>query len=151
MKSTDSLRVGWSGIDDVVRYVRARGAKQLEECDDALQDIGEELERLKAASDEALSVSRKLETDIAQGDANLANLRGNKDMRKQVLEISDTEKELKSIDLDEAAKASRNYQAKWDEGTAEEKRLNNEVRQSVGECSVKSQYIFLSIFVSEEK
>lgn len=114
--------------------MKAKGAKLLEECDETLGEMEEEIEDLKKKSEVSLTASRKLETEIAQGDADLANLRGNVRIRKMVKDIADTRTELGKIDLDDAARSRRNFESKWKEGKEEEERLNNEVGLNVSHC-----------------
>jgi DNA repair protein RAD50 len=102
--------------------VREKGARRFRDC---LEEIKRHEALIKDYSNE-LDVLRKeiaeVEKEINEGGASLANLRDNLRVRKLRAEITATIEELESMDMEEAAKAKRNFDEKF---PAEQKREND--------------------------
>ena len=73
-----------------------------------------------------------VEREINEGGAVLANLRDNMRVRKLRAEITSIEAELNSMDLDEAAKAKRNFEQKYPAEQKKEQDLAGQVCSRAG-------------------
>jgi DNA repair protein RAD50 len=56
----------------------------------------------------------KIDKEISESGSTIANLRENLRVRKIEKEIKKTREEIASYDMEEAAKAKRNFESKWD-------------------------------------
>lgn len=71
---------------------------------------------------------RTVEREIHASGAILANLRENARFRKLVRETKNVSEEITRLDIEEAAKAKRQFDTKWATAQEREQTLNREVR-----------------------
>lgn len=109
------------------RYAREKRAHLLEECaekveqhDNVLQDIGHNIEAVR-------EVIAKIDKEINESGASVANLRENIRVRKLSRDITETQAEIDSHDMEEAARARRNFQEKYNVAKDKENELQTSV------------------------
>ncbi|THH19195.1 hypothetical protein EW146_g1924 [Bondarzewia mesenterica] len=109
-KSVDKLENINRSIE---RYVRDRRARKLQETGDKIekfelkiQDYARDIERVR----ESITL---IEKEINEGGALQARIRDNLFMRDLADKISETQTEIDSMDMEEAAKAKRNFEEKY--------------------------------------
>ncbi|KAM6494340.1 hypothetical protein JOM56_010701 [Amanita muscaria] len=109
--SVDKLNQMNKGVD---RYIKERRARELENCsemieqtDAMIQDFGEKIENVR-------TTMAKIEKEINESGSSIANLRENLRLRKIEKEIRKTQEQIAAFDMEEAAKAKRNFESKWD-------------------------------------
>lgn len=111
----------------MVSYVKDKRARDLEDCatkvesrDNELQDLSDQIETVR-------EVITGIDKEINESGASVANLRENIRVRKLSKDIQDTQAEIDSHDMEEAAKARRNYQDKYKLAKDKENELNTTV------------------------
>jgi DNA repair protein RAD50 len=71
----------------------------------------------------------KIDKEISESGSTIASLRENLRVRKIEKEIKKTREEIASFDMEEAAKAKRNFESKWDVVKKREDELKATVRE----------------------
>ncbi|KAG2001813.1 RAD50 [Coprinopsis cinerea AmutBmut pab1-1] len=137
---------------DVERYARDKRDRLLEECIENIKQCkehqGEATSRLQGCR-EAIKV---IEKEINEAGASQTNLRENIRVRKLQKEILEIQAEIESYDVEEAAKARRNFQDQWEKRKEKEERLNKSTHHLAGELSsLKSQHATLESDIKEFK
>lgn len=99
--------------------MKDRRARQLEECAQNIEQHNAELKGLSDNIDAARETIQRIDKEINASGASVANYRDNIRVRKLAKEIIETQAEIDSHDMDEAAKARRNFDEKY--GKAKEK------------------------------
>jgi len=89
-----------------------------------LQELNNQLE----ASREIIS---GIEKEIHESGASLSNLRDNIIARNLAKDIAKTQAEINSYDMEEAGKARRNYDEKYEPAKQREKQLHEAVRHII--------------------
>lgn len=69
----------------------------------------------------------KVERDISESGSNLTNLRENFRLRKIVKQIKETQAEIDSYDMEEAARSKRTFHEKWTVVKEKEEKLQQKV------------------------
>jgi len=99
--------------------VKEKRGRDLEECGTKIEDSNAEIAELTEKIDAIREVVGTLEKEINESGASVASLRENLRIRKLAKDIQDTQTEIDSHDMEEAAKARRNFGSQW--GAAKEK------------------------------
>ncbi|KAF9463040.1 hypothetical protein BDZ94DRAFT_1362864 [Collybia nuda] len=119
----------------VERYVKDKRARQLEECAQNIEHCDSELQRLNENISAAREVIARIEKEINESGASVANYRDNIRVRKLRKEISDTQTEIESHDMEDAARARRNFQEKYAIAKEKENNLHTSYSHIAGEVS----------------
>lgn len=109
------------------RYVKERKARDLDECLIKIQQVEDEVAEATSNLEASRMVIKKAEREISESNATFANIRDNRRVRKLQKEIVDIQAKIEACDVEEAARAKRNYESQWAKRNAEEERLNNRV------------------------
>ena len=112
------------------RYVREKRARKLQDCENKIKATEEQVSKQNDELEALRKVIADVEREINEGGAVLANLRDNMRVRKLRAEITSIEAELNSMDLDEAAKAKRNFEQKYPAEQKKEQDLAGQVCSS---------------------
>ncbi|KAK7469247.1 DNA repair protein rad50 [Stygiomarasmius scandens] len=130
--SKDKLDVIQKQIE---KYVQQRRPQAVKEFDTKLEDSKAELKTLSNRLEECRKRISDIDKEINEGGSYLSNLRENQRVRKLEKQIADTQAEIDSYDLEEAAKAKRLFKEKWEPAKAEENRLQTKYSHIAGEIS----------------
>lgn len=102
--------------------------ENVKKCEADVQDLTQQLEKIRG-------VIAKIEKEINESGASMSNLRENIRIRKLGKEIIDMQTEIDSYDMEEAAKARRNFQEKYGAAKDQETELHTAVSQSDADCT----------------
>lgn len=107
--------------------MKDRRGRKLEECaenieqhDAQVNDLGDQIDAIREAISE-------IDKEINASGASVANLRDNIRARKLAKEIGETQAEIDSYDMEEAAKARRNFEEKYGKAKEKENSLHTAV------------------------
>lgn len=78
--------------------------------------------------EEVRSAIQGIDKEINEAGASMANLRENIRVRKLIKDITDTQAQINTYDMEEAAKAKRNFNEKYQVEKARETELQGLVR-----------------------
>lgn len=109
----------------IERYVRDKGNKRLQDCANAISQYEATIQEHGLEIEQIRKTVAKLDKEINEGGAALANLRENRRLRKLQSSIQATQKEIDSCDIEGASKAKRNFEEKYQP----EKDRENEMQQ----------------------
>lgn len=102
--------------------MKAKRARALQDCTARIEELDAEIVQGEGKVKSARDVLASIAKEIDGGNATIANLRGNIRARKLVKDIADTQAEIDTHDLEEAAKSKRlfetQYQVEKDRETA---------------------------------
>ncbi|KAF8645183.1 hypothetical protein AX16_008010 [Volvariella volvacea WC 439] len=125
---------------DIERYVKIKGKAALEECQTRIEATNEsrlEVERTLEATREAIGTINK---EISSSANSLSTLRENIRIRRVMKDIADIEGEIAQYDMEEAAKARRNFESQYGALQERERALNSKFSHIAGEIgTLKSQ------------
>ncbi|KAH6912703.1 AAA domain-containing protein [Coprinopsis sp. MPI-PUGE-AT-0042] len=137
---------------DIERYIREKRDRGLEECTTEIKRCKEEQAEVNEKVHACRDAIRAIEKEINEAGASQGNLRENLRVRKLQKEILDIQAEIESHDVEEAAKARKNFQDQWAEKKQKEEELNNTAHTVAGELSsFKSQRTTLENDLKEFK
>lgn len=109
------------------RYIKERRGQELkdtservDQLDLALQDLNKQLSGIREAITE-------IQKEVNESGASVANLRDNIRARKLIRQISEVQAEIDSHDMEEMAKARRNFDEKFKLAKEKEDNLHIEV------------------------
>jgi DNA repair protein RAD50 len=94
-------------------YIRDKRARRLQECSEKIEEFKAQIDSDDAEVDKLRGDMASIEKEINEGGAVLANLRENLRARRMRTEITALVEELESMDMEEAAKAKRNFDEKY--------------------------------------
>ncbi|KAG5648426.1 hypothetical protein DXG03_005000 [Asterophora parasitica] len=147
--STDQLALINKNVE---RYVKEKRALELEACTRNIDHHDHELKRVNEAIDAARETIKAIDKEINASGASVANLRDNIRVRKLAKEIVDTQAEIDSYDVEEAAKAKRNFEDKYGKAKEKENQLHTDYSHIAGEVSShQSQLKALELDLKEFK
>ncbi|CAA7261579.1 unnamed protein product [Cyclocybe aegerita] len=136
----------------IERYVKDKKARALDDCSSKLKECDEQLSNLQSQTESCRQVIASIDKEINESGATLSNLRDNIIVQKLTMEISKIQSEINSYDMDEAAKARRNYEHKYRPAKEREEKLNEVYHQLTGELgSLKAQLKTLESDLKEFK
>jgi DNA repair protein RAD50 len=99
----------------------------LKECDENIEHFEKEIQELVKAIESVRDVIKGIDKQINESGASLANLRDNIRLRKLKREIVETQEEIDSHDMEEAAKAKRTFEDQYKVRKAQESELQSKV------------------------
>jgi DNA repair protein RAD50 len=114
--------------DLLVSYVRDKRDRRLKECAAKVEELDTVIKDYSRKLDEARKVLAGIEKEINESAASMANLRDNIRARKLVREIASVQAEIDTYDLEEAAKAKRLFEEKYQIEKDKETELQSKVR-----------------------
>lgn len=79
----------------------------IEQTDSSIKELNDNIEEVR-------NIMAKIDKEISDSGSTIANLRENIRVRKIEKEIQKTREEIATYDMEEAAKAKRNFDSKWD-------------------------------------
>jgi len=112
-------------------YVRDKGAKALKSCADNWEQCKSEVEALTVKIEGVRERISEIDKEINESGASMANLRENIRIRKLIRDIAATQGEIDSHDMEEAAKARRNFDHQYKIKKAQEDELHSKVFSTV--------------------
>ena len=115
-----------------IRYVRDKRSKRLQDCANAISQYEAKIQEHGLEIEQIRRTVAKLDKEINEGGAALANLRENRRLRKLQSSIQATQKEIDFCDIEGASKAKRNFEEKYQL----EKDRENDMQQSVTHSSL---------------
>ncbi|KAF4617143.1 hypothetical protein D9613_005936 [Agrocybe pediades] len=134
------------------RYVREKKAGALEDCSSRLAECEAQLLDLQSQIETSREVINSIEKEINESEATFSNLRNNIIVQKLTRDIASTQAEIDSYDMEEAAKARRNYEDKYEPAKKKEDKLGEVYHQLTGEIgSLKAQLKSLETDAKEYK
>ncbi|PFH54076.1 hypothetical protein AMATHDRAFT_852 [Amanita thiersii Skay4041] len=119
----------------VERYVKDRRSRDLEHCNTQITEASEEIQNLTEQIENSREIIARIEKEINEGGASVANLRENIRVRRLTKDIIATQEEIDSYDMDEAAKARRNFETKYSVAKEKENELHTAYSHIAGELS----------------
>ncbi|KAG6830973.1 hypothetical protein H0H87_006624 [Tephrocybe sp. NHM501043] len=143
--SADKLALINKGVE---RYVKDRRGRQLTECAQNIQHSDAEIKRVSEEIEAARTSIAAIDKEINASGASVANYRDNIRVRKLAKEITETQAEMDSYDMDEAAKAKRNFEEKYPKAKEKENKLHTEASEV---SSHQSQLKALEVDLKEFK
>lgn len=147
--SVDKLAQTNKGVE---RYVKDKRARELEECANKIEQYELDIQQVNKRIEESREVVKAIDKEINASGASVANYRENIRVRKLAKEIKDTQAEIDSHDMDEAARARRNFQDKYGPAKEKENALQTSYSHIAGEVSShKSQLKALESDLKEFK
>lgn len=108
-------------------YVRGKFGRQLKECTEQVEAKKEEIQSLESNIEAIRASVAELDREIHEAGATILHLRENVRFRKLKREYVAIQDELSSIDIEEAAKAHRQFDKKY----ASEKSRETELQGNV--------------------
>ncbi|KAG5639217.1 hypothetical protein H0H81_005696 [Sphagnurus paluster] len=128
--SSDKLALISKGVER-----QDRRARQLDECVQKLEIHDAELKRLTENIDQVRETIKDIDKEINASGASVANYRDNIRVRKLAKDILETQAEIDSHDMDQAAKAKRNFEDKYSKAKEKENQLHTSYSHIAGEVS----------------
>src|SRR6267154_3470859 len=113
--------------DRDIRYVRDKRSKRLQDCANAISQYEVKIQEHGLEIEQIRKIVAKLDKEINEGGAALANLRENRRLRKLQSSIQATQTEIDACDIEGASKAKRNFEEKYQP----EKDRESEIQQRV--------------------
>ncbi|KAI5117920.1 hypothetical protein M0805_001999 [Coniferiporia weirii] len=148
-RSSDSLA---RANKDIESYVRNRRARELQRCEESIETCEKSIHEHEISVEEIRKSKSITEKEVHESDSFLANLRDNERIRKLRRNIATNKEKIDAFDMEEAAKAHRQFDDKY---AAEKKRegdMEAEYSRLGGELSsLKDQLKFLEKDLSEFK
>ena len=117
-------------VNHVLRYIKERRARELENCNEVIDQTDAMIQDLGGKIENARTAIAKIDKEINESGSSIANLRENLRLRKIEKEIKRTQEEIASYDMEEAAKAKRNFDTKWESVKKQEDELKAAVRRT---------------------
>ncbi|KAF8349440.1 hypothetical protein F5887DRAFT_914397 [Amanita rubescens] len=125
---------------NVERYIKERRERELESCNEMIEETDSLIKERNENIEEVRNTMAKIDKEISDSGSTIANLRENIRVRKIEKEIQRTREEIATYDMEEAAKAKRNFDSKWDVAKKTEDELKAAYSKIDGELvSLKSQ------------
>ncbi|CCM03496.1 uncharacterized protein FIBRA_05630 [Fibroporia radiculosa] len=119
----------------IEKYVRERKARRLKECNEKIEEHETEIQRLGLQLEDIRSTIHLIDKEISESGASVANLRENLRIRRLRQDIAATQDEIDLIDLEEAAKAKRIFEEKYNVEKQRETHIQSKYAHIGGELS----------------
>ncbi|RXW22871.1 hypothetical protein EST38_g2975 [Candolleomyces aberdarensis] len=119
----------------IERYVKERKARDLDECVLKIRQCEEELVATEKTLEDCRDKVKGIEREISESGASNTNLRENLRVRKLQKEIVEIQAKIDQFDVEEAARAKRNFETQWAKRHGEENRLKEAYTLLAGELS----------------
>ncbi|PCH40037.1 hypothetical protein WOLCODRAFT_162047 [Wolfiporia cocos MD-104 SS10] len=121
--------------DNVKRYSSNRRGQLLRECNQQIEDCELQIQSLTRELEGLRIGIEALDKEINESNSSLINLRENLRLRKLKQDIAATEAEIDALDLEEAARAKRIFDEKYNAEKQKETRLQSTHAHLGGEIS----------------
>lgn len=95
------------------RYVRNKQARRLQDCEDRVAAQEAEITQLSENEQRIRDAIVLIEKELNEAGTRLLHLRENKRIHRLKGEIAEAQKNIDAIDMDEAARAKRNFEEKY--------------------------------------
>ncbi|GJJ13191.1 hypothetical protein Clacol_007442 [Clathrus columnatus] len=125
----------------IMDYEKKRLGRKLIEVIRQTDDIESRIADAQKGIEKAREECRITEREIDASGATLANLRENARFRKLTKELKHIIDEIASLDIEEAAKAKRQFETKWATAQEREQNLNRESASLGGEISTMEKQL----------
>jgi predicted nucleic acid-binding Zn-ribbon protein len=135
-------------------YVKEKGARQLQQCEENVLEHETRIKDLNLQIEELRTTIAEIDKEINESGASLANLRENIRIRKLAHDIEVTKAEINSYDLEEAARARRNFEDKYSGEKEKESQMQTKVKRMIFVTSFGRTFtglVYFSILTLEEK
>ncbi|KAG6890641.1 hypothetical protein C0995_006617 [Termitomyces sp. Mi166 len=120
---------------DIERYVKDRRARELTECAQNIEHSDTEIKKLSEDIEAVRTSIAALEKEIGASGTSVINYRSNVKARALAKELIDTQAKMDACNLDEAAKAKRNFEEKYPKAKEKENKLRTNFSHIAGEVS----------------
>ncbi|KAJ8496238.1 hypothetical protein ONZ45_g12526 [Pleurotus djamor] len=117
----------------IERYVRDKRARHLDECTQKVDDYAKDIDQFHQQIEDSRAVISSIDKVINESGASVANLRENLRARRLRNDILEAQKEIDSYDMEEAARARRNFQEKFEVAKKKETDLHSQFSRIDGE------------------
>ncbi|KAF8895513.1 hypothetical protein BD779DRAFT_1640508 [Infundibulicybe gibba] len=125
---------------NLYRYVREKGARNLEVCAEQIEQADAKLQDIAGRIEVIREEIAKIDKEINESGASVANLRENIRVRRLVKDIKETQAQIDSYDMEEAARSKRKFEELYNVEKERERRLQASYSHIAGELSAhKSQ------------
>ncbi len=111
----------------MISYIKERRGRELESTSERVQQLDLELQELNQQLDTVRGVITDIQKEINESGASVANLRDNIRARRLIRQIGEVQAEIESHDMEEMAKARRNFEEKYKLAKEKEDNLRVEV------------------------
>ncbi len=140
----------------LARYIRAKRARLLPECEERLEDCRSRIIEQEQRLERIRSKMHAIDKEVAESGSNNSKIRDNlriREMRKEILKIQE---KIEGFDLEEAAKARRQFDAKYASERKRESDMESEVRcfcvtgriRLSNQCSIPDSGVKSVLFVT---
>ncbi|EPT05284.1 hypothetical protein FOMPIDRAFT_148443 [Fomitopsis schrenkii] len=130
--SADKLESMNKTID---RYTKEKRGRQLKECNEKIEELEDQVKDLNLELGKVRDNIRLIDKEIGESSASMSNLRENLRIRRLRQDIAATQAEIDAIDLEEAAKAKRIFEEKYNIEKQKETQLQSSYAHIGGEIS----------------
>ncbi|KAK2465331.1 hypothetical protein APHAL10511_002685 [Amanita phalloides] len=125
---------------NIERYIKERRARELDTCSEMIEQTDATIQDLSEKIEAVRKTMADIDKEISESGSTIANLRENLRVRRIEKEIQRTRDEIATYDMEEAAKAKRNFEGRWDIVKKKEDELKAAYSKIDGELgSLKSQ------------
>lgn len=118
----------------MISYIKERRGRELESISERVQELNLELQELDKQLGTVREIIADIQKEINESGASVANLRDNIRGRRLIKQIGEVQAEIESHDMEEMAKARRNFEEKYK--LAKEKEDNLRVEVGISTLSV---------------
>lgn len=115
-------------LKESARYVKEKKARALEDCSMRLEQCDIQLRELQNQIEVCREVISSIDKEINESGATISNLRDNIIVKKLNIDVAKIQSKIDSYDMEEAAKARRNYDDKYEPAKRREDKLSEVVR-----------------------
>ena len=112
----------------VQRYIREKRSRQLKECEHRITEHESSISELAKDIESTRDTVAIIDKEVNESNASMTNLRENIRVRKLAKEIEVTQAEIDAMDMEEAAKARRQFDVKYNLEKQRETEMQSQVR-----------------------
>ena len=109
------------------RYIREKRSRQLKECEQRIAEHETKIGQLTADIESTRNTIGGIDKEVNESNASMTNLRENIRVRKLAKEIDATQAEIDAMDMEEAAKARRQFDQKYNLEKQRETEMQSQV------------------------
>jgi DNA repair protein RAD50 len=125
----------------VRRYIREKRGRQLKECEQRITEHESGISQLTTDIESTRNIIGVIDKEVNESNASMTNLRENIRVRKLAKEIDATQAEINAMDMEEAAKARRQFDLKYNLEKQRETEMQSKVRRTKLLTSVVRKFI----------
>jgi DNA repair protein RAD50 len=115
---------------NVRRYIREKRSRQLKDCEQRITEHESRVSQLTADLESTRNTIVIIDKEVNESNASMTNLRENIRVRKLVRDIGATQAEIDAMDMEEAAKARRQFDLKYNLEKQRETEMQSKVRRA---------------------